>query len=90
MTSPRSAPNPLAAAQHLDERLWAGRVMLATVVGISGDLVNVQRNGPGVDAKYYARLEGSWTTVAGDIVLMIDSTGDGGWVVVGKIGGHVV
>jgi hypothetical protein len=83
------APNILAEAQLLDDEAWTRRVMLATVVGASGNLVQVQPNSPGADAKFYTRLEGPWSTIAGDVVVLIDTSGHGGWVVFGKIGGLV-
>lgn len=76
-----------AEAHHLDELWWEQHLMLATVVQLSGDTVQIQRNSPGTESKYYARLEGKWSLVAGDVVCCIDMTGKGGWVIFGKIGG---
>lgn len=80
-------PNIPATAQALDGEWWRKHVMLATVVDTAGDLVQVQPNGPGVDAKFYTRFAGKWPLAPGDVVGMIDFSGIGGWVIVGKIGG---
>lgn len=59
---------------------------LATVVGNTSNEVRVSWNTVRGDemTRTFPKLSGV-TVVANDTVLMVDATGDGGWVILGKV-----
>lgn len=58
----------------------------ATVVDKTGGTIRVRRDGEDAEPLPYAAFSGVAALVsAGDRVGVVDFTGDGGWVVVGKI-----
>ena len=77
--------NILDAAQKLDISGHRTRHMRAVVTGNDTNQVFIQRNGfTTPDGQSYAKLAGV-TVSADDEVAMIDLTGNGGWIVLGKI-----
>lgn len=68
----------------LFDRMFGERVFRATVTGVSGNLVTIQRPGQAAaDAQSYPRLVSYTTPTAADEVLVV-RLGDG-WLVVGKV-----
>lgn len=64
---------------------FRSRFVRATVDSLDVDQVNVTRPGfTTADGQSYPKIDGV-TVVGGDEVLMIDMTGRGGWLVLGKI-----
>lgn len=77
--------NILEKAQRLDKESHRMRHMRAIVVSNDTNQVFIQRNGyTDPDGQSYAKLFGV-TVVADDEVAMVDITGNGGWIILGKI-----
>ena len=72
------------AMEDLFDRMFRERVFRATVTGVSGNLVTIQRPGQAsADTQSYPRLVSYATPAAADEVLVV-RLGDG-WIVVGKV-----
>jgi len=77
--------NILKEAQILDLSGHRARHMRAVVDSNDTDQVFIIRSGFIIpDGQSYAKLDGV-TVIAGDEVAMVDLTGNGGWIVFGKI-----
>ena len=82
---PRSDPTIADWVAEAVERWHRGVVMRAIVTGNNSNEVNIRREGyTNADARSYPKLAGV-SVAAGDEVIMIDVTGRGGWVVLGKV-----
>lgn len=77
--------NILKKAQDLDTSAHRQRHMRATVVDNDTNQVFIRRNGfITQDGQSYPKLSGV-SVVADDEVAMVDLTGNGGWIILGKI-----
>jgi hypothetical protein len=81
----RRAPSVAEAIGDAITRNHQATVTRAIVTGNDTNQVNVRRPGyASADGQSYPKLEGT-TVVADDEVLLLDVTGRGGWIVLGKI-----
>jgi hypothetical protein len=77
--------NIVAEIERRFSLLYRSTHRLATVVGNTSNEVQVTWNTPGGDmTRTFPKLSGV-TVIADDIVMMVDATGNGGWVVIGKV-----
>lgn len=81
------AVNVLAEAQRLWRAFHRETSFLATVDSVSGGSIKVKRDGqPAAEPIFYAAANGLAAAVAaGQRVLVLDPTGEGGYVVVCRV-----
>jgi hypothetical protein len=81
----RQAPSVAEAIGAAIDRNHAATFVRAIVTGNDTNQVNVRRPGfTNADGQSYPKLDGV-TVVADDEVLLMDVSGRGGWLVLGKI-----